>query len=316
MLNRKILSLVFLLVLMTGCASVSSTDYMMKPAALSAVNTELYRSTDKPAQATVFNLLNEPVDAVAVKETPAMVQNRYSVYEVPMPMELLKGEWRERRVKWYALVVDQTTKKTSLAQLVLPPRETDMKVEHFNGKWRLMGWLIADGNQSDLANAKVIVLSTRLTQGFDLGSAEKAFPVDAAKLVADAIYQQTLVLEKGTLVANLKPASQVKVVINQWFRYESERGYLLTPWTTAELMELAALNPAYSSSQKYEEYANKSIVSDPIGLAIGTGMDVFLTLRGKTRGWDFESDNPQARKKREEIIDALMTRLVAGVFRE
>ncbi len=211
------------------------------------------------------DLLIEPFDSVGVKETPALLRGEFSVYKVPFPFpEELKNErYIPERIKWYAIVLSQGFEY--LGQLVaFGDGETELLVD------------IAKA----LKNAKALLLSTMAEKVYSIKLDAKGVNVDRGRLMADVAYRKDLIEKYGTNLSEFRPSNKLINEISKWNRFDSPRGYILTPLDEKRFDEIVSINPGYTYSQRL--VGQPWVIStNPIGMIL---QDVIANNVGAAMG--------------------------------
>ena len=182
----------------------------------------------------VLDLLIEPHDSAGVSETPKILRGEFACFDVLFPEELKNERYIPERIKWYALVLSQGYEY--LGQIVLM----------FNGETELL----VDGTAKALKNAKALVLSTRAEKVYGIQSDAKGIDADRGKLMFDAAYRQDLIEKYGTSLSDFKQSDKLINEINHWNRFDSLRGYILTPLDEKRFREIVSINPGNTYSQR------------------------------------------------------------------
>jgi hypothetical protein len=233
---QSFLLVVAVAVVLSGCAA---TDQRLKgnfnQAYLDVPEKHMKDYANKDISKIVLgDLLIEPFDSTGVKETPALLRGEFSCYQVSFPEELKDERYIPERIKWYALVLSQGFEY--LGQLVLT----------FNGETELL----VDGTAKALKNAKLIVLSTMAEKVYGLEVDAKGIDVDRESLMADVAYRKDLIEKYGSILSEFASANSLVGEIGKWNRFDSPRGYILTPLDEKRFREIVSINPGYSYSQR------------------------------------------------------------------
>lgn len=281
--------IVMMMVIASGCASTKmQTNMQFDPRMYAADTKEMKMETAK----AVADYLLEPIDSTGFRETEPMRKGIMTTREVVLPERLLAGELYPGRIRWNAIAITPDGREF-FAQVGYVFRTLVLKT----GTVRFIGGMFIDGTEADLADAKIIGISTKGSFGYDLSATEKEFPVDWKRFKSEPAYRNQLTLTNGTPVASLRPAEYLIPMVNGWNRYTSERGHLLSPLGEREIKEIAGINPKYSYSQKWADTGKMVISTDPIGTGTGILIDLFKAAISSSKGWDFESRD----KKNDEI---------------
>jgi hypothetical protein len=266
---------------LTGCAA---TDMQLRRinsnpvlATIPSANAADYKQ--KKLQDILGDFLLEPYDTTGVKETPALLQGDVTSYSgIFFPEELKKEQPVPERVKWYALAVARDYEY--LGQLLKRTLAgNDME-------------LLIDGNAEALEGAKVISISTRAEKIFGLFSSDDpGIEIEMEKFINDPDYRRSLVEKYGTPLSNFKKTDNLLTVINTWNRFDSPRGYILTPLDEKRFREIVSINPGYTHSQRLATEKTTWVFStDPMGMLIKNGvMNNIKAFMAPTTGWDFKS---------------------------
>jgi hypothetical protein len=285
----KFILTMVLVAILSGCAA---TDMRLNKANFNPTTlnvpqmyAENYRG--KRAENVLGNLLLEPFDSVGVRETPALLRGDVISFKVFFPEELRKEQSQPERITWLGLVVASGFEY--LAQLIKrgPGNEAE---------------LLVDGNAKSLKDGKVIIFSTRATKAYSLLPSsidQNGTQIDRERLTSDPGYRVSLVEKNGGLLSNFLKADYLISLIDTWNRFDTPRGFILTPLDEKRFREIVAINPGYTLSQRWarEDSGPVVISTDPIQMILVNG--VVKTIRAKnlpTSGWDFDS-KPMPQKK-------------------
>ncbi len=274
-------------VIFSGCAA---TDMQMRGnfnrTYLDIPEKNLKDYKDRDIQGVFNDRLLQPADTTGITETPALLRGEFTCYDVPFPAELQDEQVVPERIRWYALVVSQGHEY--IGQFV--KRSFSNTAE-----------LLIDGDAKVIKNAKALVLSTRATRVFKLSVDEADIAVDRNKLMSDASYRQELVEKNGTNIADFPKSDQLIKDIAKWNRFNSPRGYILTPLAESEFRQILAINPGYTFSQRLvgRKWVRLFFSTDPFATTIGAGMNVINAAAGRSNGWDFDSLGHVPAKKPE-----------------
>jgi hypothetical protein len=279
---------ILMMVLVAAVSACATNKMQMKhdnidPSSLAipSENQEDYR--DIKIEEMMAEFLLEPYDATGVKETPALLRKNVSWYKVPFPAELEKERPQKERIRFYVLVMANGHRHTGQMLKMDEGSEAD---------------LLVDGDAETLKNAKAFAISTMAKKGYSLSSPdEKGVEIDRKRLMSDPVYRSSLIETGGTPLANFKPSAGLVSIINTWNRFETPRGFLLTPLEEKRFREIVAINPGYSHSQRWAEYGKHTISTDLIGTLVSQGMDHIKAEFSPTTGWDFDSKPPPPEKK-------------------
>lgn len=271
--------LVLVAILLVGCAA---TDMVRKGATFNPTtlgipqkNADDYKG--KKLEQVLSNLLMEPYDSTGVRETSALIEGNVTCFKhVPFPEELKKEQPVPERISWFVLTVAEGYEYFS--QILKSTRKPTAD-------------LVVDGNIQQLRKGKSLIISTRAKLGYPLASEAKGIPLDRDKLMADPGYRRSVVETYGTPLANFEASNELIAVINTWNRFQTSRGYLLTPLPEERFRERLSINPGYTHSQRLAtEEMTWEISTDPMGMLI---QDVFINNKkaaeAPTTGWDFDS---------------------------
>jgi|GEM_PF-6724298 len=247
---QKLVLVVAVAALLSGCAATDMRmrgDFNQAYLDVPANYQKDYASRNVPEM--IWDLLIEPSDSTGPKETPRMLEGKFSCYRVPFPEELKNERYIPERIKWYVLVNEY------LGQLVLM----------FNGEVELL----VDGTAKALKNAKALVLSTRAEKVYGLQSDAKGIDVDRGKLMTDADYRKDLIEKYGSNLSEFSPSNKLINEIGKWNRFDSPRGYILTPLDEKRFREIVSINPGYTYSQRL---VNQPwvISTNPFGMVINS----------------------------------------------
>lgn len=232
---QKLVLVVAVAALLSGCAATNMRlNGNFNQSNLDVPEKHMKDYADKDISKVVLgDVLIEPFDSVGVKETPALLRGEFSSYKIPFPEELKNERYIPERIKWYVLV---SQGYEYLGQLVVM----------FNGETELL----VDGVVKALKNAKALVLSTRAEKVYGLEADAKGIDVDRGKLMSDTAYRKDLIEKYGSNLSEFMPSNKLINEIIHWNRFDSPRGYILTPLGEERFREIVSINPGYTYSQR------------------------------------------------------------------
>lgn len=278
-----------LVAILSGCAATDMRAGLnLDPANLNipAEYKDAYK--EKKADTMLKEFLIESWDSTGVKETPQLLRREVSCFKVPFPRELRKEQPTAERIKWYALVIANGYEYLGqLLKMTLSGDEAEFLVD---------GDIV-------LKNAKVLTLSTRAEKAYGLSSPdEKGVVIDRDRFMPDLIYRQELVEKYGSLLSDFQQTEGLLEVIDQWNRFDTPRGFILTPLDEKQFRGIVDINPGYTHSQRL---ASENIVwvfsIDPIETAVHNLIGNNLAAEASpTTGWDFNSVELPSRGEDDE----------------
>lgn len=257
---------IFILAILSGCASTG----------------QIVKNYNSPYETKKeINLLLEPMDTTGILETPALREGKVSFYEFVFPEILFAGEIYPWRIKWFGLAV--VGDKEYLAQLIYLHKAS------LTGK--LIGGLMIDGTAEEHSGGKVLGFSTRMAYAYGLDVAETEIHALEWRedLLSHSKKRQEMVEKHGIEIKRLPKADYLREIIGNWNRYETDRGAILSPLTEEQFKKTAALNPAYSYSQKYAKNMKGNLAPDPIAIGVSAFFDLVSAAGADAEGWDFGS---------------------------
>lgn len=225
------------------------------------------------------DLLIEPFDSVGIKETPALLRGEFSSYAIPFPEELKNERYIPERIKWYALVLSQGFEY--IGQLVLM----------LNGETEIL----VDGTAKALKNAKGIILSTRAEKVFGFEVDSDGTEISRNSFMSDATYRKEMIEKHGTSLSELKPSKKLVNDIGQWNRFNSPRGFILTPLDEKRFREIVLINPGDTYSQRL---VNQPwiISTNPVGMVIQNGIVNNINAISGSPNTEWRSKNKEVKK--------------------
>lgn len=277
-----------LVAILSGCAATDMrTRLKLNPAEL---NIPIAGHVEKKAKDMLGELLIEPYDSTGVKETPRLLLGEASCFRVPFPRELRKEQPISERIKWYALVVaDGYEYLGQLLKMTLSGDEAE---------------LLVDGDATVLKNAKVVALSTRAEKVYGLSSPdEKGVSIDRARFMSSPAHRQELAEKYGSLLYKFQSADGLIETIDQWKgRFDTPRGFILTPLDEKRFREIVDINPGYTHSQRLAREDITWVFSiDPIETVVNNLIGNNLAAEASpTTGWDFNSVELPSRGEDDE----------------
>ncbi len=225
------------------------------------------------------DLLIEPFDSVGIKETPALLRGEFSSYAIPFPEELKNERYIPERIKWYALVLSQGFEYSGQLVLML------------NGETEIL----VDGTAKALKNAKAIILSTRAEKVYRIEAEAKGIDVDRGKLMEDADYRKELIEKHGSNLSEFSLSKKLVNDIGQWNRFNSPRGFILTPLDEKRFREIVLINPGDTYSQRL---VNQPwiISTNPVGMVIQNGIVNNINAVSGSPNTEWRSKNKEVKK--------------------
>ncbi len=280
-MKMKFFLVAMVLILFFGCAA---TDQRVKK-----INNPAYSTNQE------LDFLMEPIDGIGILETPALLKHAkdgkgVSYYEFPFPELLYLGEVFPGKVKWFAWVVTLDGKEFP-AQILY--------IYKYSLTGQLIGGLQVDGTREELRGAQAIGLSDRFERAFSLNRDESSIAINRASFSDNPDYRIKITRENGVLLDRLPKADYLFNIINKWNRYETKRGFILSPLSSERFEEVLAINPGYSYTQKLAKQSY--VVSpDPIGMGVENLFILVQAYNLPPQGWSLGS------KARTREYDALV----------
>jgi len=228
----------------------------------------------------VLNLLIEPTDSAGVTETPKLSDGKFACFDVPFPEALKKEQYIPERIKWYVLVLAQGYEY--LGQLI---KRTSGECE-----------LLVDGIAKELENAKGIILSTRAEKVFGFEVDSDGTEISRNSFMSDATYRKEIIQKHGTSLSELKPSKKLVNDIGQWNRFNSPRGFILTPLDEKRFREIISINPGDTYSQRLMNQ-NWVISTNPVGMIIQNGIVNNINAIAGTPNAEWRSKKSEEKKR-------------------
>lgn len=259
---RKFFCLFFALAVLSGCASK-----------------QLLVENFGPKESPV-DLMILPYESLGVKKTPSIANGQ--VWEVRgfLPEEFF-GEYSPGRVRWNAWVV-RPDGRENFAQAVfagIDPSKGRFVVQVFS--------------EEELdAESRVILLSTIITYGYDLGGREVA--LSQKEFLENREYRRKMVLAHGTRIGDWR-GKVSKGFPYQWNEYGTPKGDLLSPAGEAEMKRIAGINPGYTFAEKLVARGHFGVSLDPVATVMGIAIDLTTASGAPSTGWDYSSELPNRR---------------------
>lgn len=224
----------FVAVVLSGCAA---TNMRMKG--------------DFGRDEKVLNILIEPHDSAGLRETQKISDGKFACFDVPFPEALKKEIYIPERIKWYVLVLAQGYEY--LGQLI---KRTSGECE-----------LLVDGIANELKNAKAIILSTRAEKVFGFEVDGDGTEISRNSFMSDATYRKDLIEKHGSNLSEFSLSKKLVNDIGQWNRFNSPRGFILTPLDEKRFREIVLINTGDTYSQRLMN--QKWVIStNPVGMVI------------------------------------------------
>jgi hypothetical protein len=237
------------------------------------------------------DFLLEPSEALGLEVTPGLKSHKISVYQVILSQSLF-SEGSAQRIRWCGEALDEKGNEYFVQALRWPRNKIDINANS------LMYLIIEDGGMGIPVN--VMYFSSALHWAYDAYGRETQF--SPSKFEKDAKWRQDTIRTYGTSTTELKKISlqefysQLYFMTDEgvavWREYTTPDGSeIIAPLTKGDVQEIAGKNPAYSSFQKWIEYARKPIFINPINTGIANVLEIAQANFGNlpSKGWSLSS---------------------------
>jgi len=229
------------------------------------------------------DFLLEPPEALGLEVTPGLKTGKITVYQAILSQTLF-SEGSAHRLRWVGEALDEQGNEHFIQALRWPPNRVD-----FEGN-SLIYLIIEDGGRG--VPSKVVYFSSALHWAYDAYGQEMQF--SPSKFEEDAQWRQDFIRTHGTSTTELKQISlqEFYAQLTGWRQYTVPDGSeIIVPLTKEQVQEIAGKNPAYSSFQKWVEYARKPIFIDPINTGIVNALEIAQANFGDlpSKGWSLSS---------------------------
>ena len=223
--------------------------------------------------ANVADLMIEPFESLGVIITPEIKKGDVTVVRGKFPT-ILFGEYGPGRIRWNGVAISLKG-EMFFAQIVLEKSDSYLA--------------LIQGDKNEVANSKIIIMSTLVDYGYDLGGNE--FAIDRGKFLENKKdYIARLVNERGSSVSNLEKVKGFSRILSNWNEYQTPKGRLLSPLGEEELKTIASINPQYTYGEKLIASGRFSLSPDYIGTGVGLALDLIRARGVPSTGWDYRSE--------------------------
>lgn len=229
------------------------------------------------------DFLLEPPEALGLEVTPGLKTGKITVYQAILSQTLF-SEGSAHRLRWVGEALDEQGNEYFVQALRWPPNRVD-----FGGN-SLVYLIVEDGGSG--VPASVAYFSSALHWAYDVYGTETQFSL--SKFKEDAQWRQDFIRTHGASTIELKQISlqEFYTQLTGWRQYTVPDGSeIIVPLTKEQVKEVAGRNPAYSSFQKWVEYARKPIFINPINTGIANALEIAQANFGNlpSKGWSLSS---------------------------
>lgn len=256
------------------------------------------------------DLLLEHFETLGILLTPQIREENYTVFGGVFP-EILSGEYFTGRIRWLGWIVSNDKKREFFAQALLFGNGNLPELVDFSGHPKML--IIVDGNQEDLKDAKINILSSMLEYAYSLSGRE--FELKGNLFISDETYRKDFVLKYGTKISDMKKINKRKFVeiIATWEKYPTTKGMILSPIgrdfkvkvkkmiggieEIPYVKYVAGINPQLTKSQKFLGISSGAISLDIIGMGVQYSFELLSVFGGNvpSMGLGFSSRIPNRR---------------------
>lgn len=227
-----------------------------------------------------FDLTMHPELSVGVRITPDLEAGNVTVIEAPMHDSQVGGEMFPGRFNFPGWVRSKKGQE-GFAQFVLTGN-------YPTGEF--MSFAVIDGKLLDVKSAKYLPLSSRADYTWDKNG--NIISIDRAQFYKDTAYREELVQKYGIPIGSRRLVRGFDKTIKSWNRYETKYGEIYSPYSEEDVKVIASINTGYTGLEKLI-LRNRAVISiNPIEMIYRASLTVFRAMRGKSQGWDLNSELP------------------------
>jgi len=295
----RLVFVVIIIGIVSGCA-----------AKMEVKNSALVYSIHTNEPEKKVDLLLEHFETLGILLTPQIRRGNYTVFGGIFP-EILSGEYFTGRIRWLGWIVSNNKKREFFAQALLFGNGNLPELVDFSGYSKML--IIVDGNQEDLKDAKINILSSALEYAYSLSGRE--FELNGNLFISDEAYRKDFVLQYGTKISDMKKIDKSKFakIIATWEKYPTTKGMILSPIgrdlkvkvkkmsggieEIPYVQYVAGINPQLTRSQKFIGITRGAISWDIIGMGVQYSFELLSVFSGNvpSMGLGFSSRIPNRR---------------------
>jgi len=244
-----------------------------------------------------IDIMVRPHQSLGVQVTSAILAGEVTVFEGPLPDEIL-GEEYPGRIRWDGWAVNESNDKEFFVQIV---RIGIYRTGEF------MYAFMVDGKKSELeAGTKVLELSS--VGEYVSNLAGDTYRMDRNKFISEKAYRRELVRQLGSPIGARKEIAGFLETVKSWNRYQIKEGEIYCPYGEADLKRIARINPSYGLGEKIIAKGHMTISTSPVATVASIALAVIEGMRAPTEGWDYTSQLPN-----RETMAAIIS--YVGTFR-
>jgi hypothetical protein len=246
--------------------------------------------------------INSPIDEVTgqgqseieIKRSPPYFIGVYNVDGVDIEGEAfvaktgifpegLKAEMSPGRTTWFGWIIDKKGGEHELQIIFTPWGEL---IRRSDGKTEVAMYSTLVYSKS-IEEGMAIAFSTMQEFGFNLLGREKnGFPLDWERFKKDFQFRKEIIAKHGTELSKLPVAEHFYASVKKWRPYTTPEGWkFFSPLSTADMKEVARINPGDTFFQRWIKEGEFYISPDLYSMGISAFFDLYRASEKKPIAW-------------------------------